>query len=294
MKRIILFVSLILLITACTSSNEPVGPQPVVVTGTSTVNVRVSDFSLSMENFTKAATSVADYAGVKAITLAFYGYNDAEAYKVTQLRADDTTYDTFGEFSCDLPIGTYTMVVLGYGSQYPVTLTSPMSASYTEDRVRDTFRKTQTVTVTGTAPLDLSVSLSRIVSKVEVISTDNLSSGVSYMRITFAAGGMSFSPTTGLATSDTGLSVDVVPTQAVGHTVWIGAYLFLTADEQDIDVTIQAFDAEDNVLFTKTVEDVSFKRNRITTLTGPVFTTTSSSAAFSVDTDWLDPINVNF
>lgn len=295
MKKYLFFASLILLITGCTSSIEPQDPQPVVVNGKSKVTVRVSDFSMSMEEFTtKAATSVTDYAGVKAITLAFYGSNGYEEYKTTQLRADDTTYDTFGEFSCDLPIGTYTMVVLGYGSQYPITLTSPTSASYTDDKVRDTFRKTQTVTVTSTAALDLSVDLIRTVSKLELISTDALSSGVSYMRLTFGAGGMSFSPSTGLATSDTGMSVDIVPTQSVGATIWLGAYVFLATDTQTMDVTIQAFDAEDNTLFTKTVEDVSFKRNRVTKLTGSVFTTASSSAAFSVETDWLDPINVDF
>ena len=124
--------------------------------------------------------------------------------------------------------------------------------------------------------------------------TDALSSGVSYMRLTFGAGGMSFSPSTGLATSDTGMSVDIVPTQSVGATIWLGAYVFLATDTQTMDVTIQAFDAEDNILFTKTVEDVSFKRNRVTKLTGSVFTASTSSAAFSVETDWLDPINVDF
>lgn len=295
MKKFFILASLILLITSCTSSNEPLVPQPAVATGTSQVTVRVNDFSMSMEEFaTKSATSVAEYAGVKAITLAFYGYNDDEVYKFTQLRADDTTYDTFGEFSCDLPIGTYTMVVLGYGSEYPITLTSPTSASYTEDKVRDTFRKTQTVTVTGTTPLDLSVSLSRFVSKMEVISTDALSAGVSYLRFTFGAGGMSFNPSAGLATSDAGFSVDVLPNKPVGEPIWLGAYVFLTADEQTMDITIQAFDAENNELFTKTVENVAFKRNRVTQLTGSVFTASASAASFSVETDWLDPSNIDF
>lgn len=290
-----LFASLILLFTSCTSSNEPLVPQPVDATGTSKVTVRVSDFSVSMEEFaTKSATPVVGYNGVKAITLAFYGSENYEQYKTTQLRADGSTYDTFGEFSCSLPIGTYTMVVMGYGSESAITLTSPVSASYGEGKVRETFCMTQTVTVTGTTPLDLSVALNRQVSKLEVVSTDNLTSGVSQMRVTFGAGGKSFSPATGLATSDTGFSVDIVPTQAVGTPLWMVAYLFLATDEETMDVTIQAFDAEDNLLFTKVVEDVTFKRNRVTKLTGSVFTASASAASFSVETDWLDPINVNF
>lgn len=56
---------------------------------------------------------MADYDGVKAITLAFFN-GTTEVYKTTQFRADNTTYTTFGEFDCTLPMGSYTMVVLGY------------------------------------------------------------------------------------------------------------------------------------------------------------------------------------
>ena len=117
------------------------------------VSVRVNDFSLLVEDFptTRAEQSVASYTGVKALTLAFYASNGSETYKTDQLRDDATTYTTFGEFSCNLPIGTYTMVVLGYGSETAITLTSPTEAAFDNDRVRETFAATQSVTVTPRA-----------------------------------------------------------------------------------------------------------------------------------------------
>jgi hypothetical protein len=61
-----------------------------------------------------------------------------------------------------------------------------------------------------------------------------------------------------------------------------------------MNITIEVLDASNNVLFTKVVENVPLKRNRKTTLTGAMFTAPSSTAAFQVDTDWLEGNSVNF
>lgn len=53
---------------------------------------------------------MADYSGVNAITLAFYTSDGTEQYQVTQMRDDATTYTTFGNFECDLPMGSYTVL----------------------------------------------------------------------------------------------------------------------------------------------------------------------------------------
>ena len=83
------------------------------ITGVANVRIHVNDFTISQDNITKS-TSVADYSGVKAITLAFFKADGTEQYQVTQLRSDASTYTTFGDFDCTLPMGSYTMVVLGY------------------------------------------------------------------------------------------------------------------------------------------------------------------------------------
>ena len=259
------------------------------------VSVRVNDFSLLVEDFptTRAEQSVASYTGVKALTLAFYASNGSETYKTDQLRDDATTYTTFGEFSCNLPIGTYTMVVLGYGSETAITLTSPTEAAFDNDRVRETFAATQSVTVTSSTPLDLSVTLSRIMAKLNIVSTDGRSASVTKIRTTYAAGGQSFNPT-GLATVNTGFSVDNNVSVAVGNVINIGNYVFLASDEQDINITIQALNDNDDVLFTKVIADVPFKRNRVTKLSGAIFTTEPSELSINVENSWLNEATVNF
>ena len=61
-----------------------------------------------------------------------------------------------------------------------------------------------------------------------------------------------------------------------------------------MDITIEALDASNNVLFTKVVPNVPLKRNRVTTLTGQVFTAGTSAASFKVETDWIEGNTVEF
>ena len=68
----------------------------------------------------------------------------------------------------------------------------------------------------------------------------------------------------------------------------------MATDEQTMNVTIETLDADGAVLFSKTVNDVPFKRNRITKLTGAMYTNEAVSGTFKVETAWLDEYNANF
>ena len=280
------------------SSVEPSTEPPVVLTAP--VTVHVNDFVTTQSTFDEAPSttrSVQDataYTDVKAIDLAFYAGNQEEL-KVTQVR-DDGTYTTFGDFTCNLPIGTYTMVVIGRGyfAGDEFTLTSPTSAEYTSERPRETFSHTQTVTVSSTTPLDLSVTVERIMSMLIIQSTDVVPSGVAKFRTTYAAGSKAFNPTTGLATSNTGFVVTNSPYTSNDGKLSIGSNLFLATDEQNIDVTVEVLNSNNDVLFTKALQNVPFRRNRKTTISGALFTAASSNAAISFETSWLDGVTVNF
>ena len=268
----------------------------VAEVSTAPVTVTVNDFSMSVEAFAprRAANTVASYEGVKAITLAFYDSEDNEKYKTTQLRADDTTYETFGQFSCSLPMGSYTMVVLGYGSENAMTLTSKTNVTFTNDRVRETFVYTQAVNVTNTDPLALNATLSRVVARLEVQSTDKRTANATQIRTTFSAGGQGLNPMTGLSTTNTGFNNLVTLVQSVGSTSGSVNYLFLNSDTQDMTVTIDILDADDTSISHHVVEDVPLQRNRKTRLKGVLFSS-SASSAFSVETTWLEDDNeVNF
>ena len=296
MKKFFFMAGLVLLAASC--SNENVNE--VINNGeqaTAPVKVRVSDFSISLEEMssgsTRGAQSAASYEIVGAIDLAFYS-GETEVYKTTQVRGDGS-YTTFGEFSCNLPLGSYTMVVVGRGKfdGDVFTLTSPTAAGYTTERARETFCATQSVTVTA-AGADIGVTLNRINSAIQIVSTDGRPAIATKVRTTYAAGSKSFNPTTGEATDDNGFSVTNTPSSAVGATINPGSYLFLATDEETMNITLQVLDDNDNVLVTKVVPNVPLKRNRLTILRGALFTAESSSAAFQLETSWIENHTVNF
>jgi len=264
------------------------------------VRVRVSGFSVDQEEFsggtTRATQAAADYSGVKVLTLAFYS-GSTEPYKVTQMKSSLEEGETFGVFNLSLPMGSYTMVVLGYGlnaGEPAVTLTSPTVATFGEYPARETFVATEAVNITDASAVDVSAMLSRIVSKLHVESTDVRTAGAAKVRMTFAAGSKGFNPTEGLATDDTGFSNTVTISTAAGVISESNSYLFLNSDDQTMDVTIETLDADDNVLLSKTVENVPFKRNRVTIMKGAMYTNESTGGTFTVETDWLSSANVDF
>ena len=270
-------------------NNENVGCVPV--------RVHVSDFSYSVEDLpeTRSTQSPASYENVKVMTLAFFS-GTTEIYSETQLKSDASTYSTFGDFTCTLPIGSYTMVVIGRGAGNDdvFTLTSPTVAAYTSEKVRETFAKMQSVTIAGTAPVDLGeITLERVVSQLGIISTDTRPANAAKIRTTFGGGSKSFSPATGLAVNDAGFATLSTPSAAVGAKIGVSNFLFLATDEENMDVTIEVLDANDEVLYTKLVENVPFKRNRLTRLTGALFNATLTTS-FNLETTWLSAVDVPF
>ena len=263
------------------------------------VSVHINGFSLSQEDCpaTKSdPVALADCNEVNAITLAFYTSDGTEQYKATQLKSDNTTYTTFGDFSLSLPIDNYTLVAIAYTTKdgSPFILTSPTEAAYTGAHAYETFVCTRGLNITSTSAVDIGATLNRVVSFLKVVSTDGKTANVSNVRMTLSAGGKSFNPTTGLALSNTGF------VNTVGNSAEIGAHsisstaFFLASDEQTMDVTIETLDAQGNTVCTQTVNDVPFKRNRITKLSGPLYTNTAIAGSFRLNTEWLTETIVSF
>ena len=290
----------VLTLSSCSDSEEVMNLEELEACSRVPVSVHVSEFSFSMEELPGTRSAVApgsyeddDFSG--AITLAFYD-GETEVYTDTQLQKDASTYTTYGDFACELPIGNYTMVVvcrdINNGDVF--TLTSPTEAGYSSERVRETFAATQNVTVTGTSALNIPVTLNRVITLLTINSTDARPEGVSKIRTTYGAGGKSFNPSTGLATTNTGFSLTNTPSAAVGETIGVRNYAFLATDEQTMDITLEVLGANDQVIISKTIPNVPFKRNRQTKLTGPVFTPSATTASFTLETSWISTYEFSF
>ena len=289
MKKFSFFAGMILLAASCSNDRVESVDNVQVENVVAPVTVCVSGFSITQEGFSGTrSTAVADYSGVKALTIAFY----------TQFRDNLPEGETFGAFTTTLSAGNYTMVVLGYGqgqSNQAITMTSATAATYGEGTVYDTFAATQEVSITNSDAKNLTATLQRIVTALAVQSTDLKPEGVTHMRLTYYGGGKSFNPTTGLATSNDGFaSLAGLPT--AGNTTYTGNYFFLASDEQTINVKIETLDGADgNVLYSKVLENVPLKRNRQTTLRGAIYTNARvSGSSFEISESWLDAHVMSF
>lgn len=311
MKNSILIAGMIVLAASCSNeSAELSNEQTVAQSLQAPVTVSVSGFSVEQSDIfdpvggaqgaraTTRGTALGDYSDIKFVTLAFYKSDGTEVYKHTQNRDALEQGETFGEFSTSLVYGSYTMVVLGYVlyDDDELTLTSPTQAEYTGGSPRETFVATQEVNITNTSSVNLSATLERIVAQLKVISSDNRTENVSNVRMTLSAGGKRFSPTSGLATLNTGFSNTVGIGTAVGAKSGSISNIFLASDEQEMNVTIETLDSEGHTIFSTVVENVPFKRNRITKLTGSIYPTSAGATigSFSVSGDWLTAHDMTF
>ncbi|MCR5239656.1 MAG: hypothetical protein K6E15_05760 [Prevotella sp.] len=241
---------------------------------------------------TRTTTDAVDYSAIGALMVAFYDKDSTEVYSHTQLRIDPTTYTTFGDFTFTLPVGQYTMLVVGrdYRSGDVFQLNGLTSAGYTSERVRETMSTSQEVSVIGTDPVDVPVTIGHVITFLNVLSTDVRPSEVVKIRTTYSAASKSYDPTTGLATDSLGFSL----TNSTGDAEYlkIGNYAFLSHEEMNMDITIESLDTDDKVLFSKKIPSVPLKLNRKTILRGPLFT--PNAISIKVETEWEDPMIIDF
>ena len=288
----IIMAAVMLLCLSCNKQVETPDSEP-----TATVSVHVSDFTVAFSDLpgagTRATEDPADYAFVGELVLAFYDADGKEVYKTSQSKSSTATDANFGEFSFQLPVGNYKMVAIGrdVGTNDAFSLTSPVQAAYTSERVRETFSAVQPVTITSTAAVSLNVTLNRVVTKLVVETTDKQPTGVAKIRTTYGAGSKGFNPTTGLALDNNGFSLNNSVNATPGTVLAIKNYAFLAADEQEIDITLEVLDEKGGVLSTRVIPNVPFRRNRQTTLRGQLF---SSKGTFHLETTWLPGVEVNF
>ncbi|MBR6458312.1 MAG: hypothetical protein IKS71_06915, partial [Bacteroidales bacterium] len=117
---------------------------------------------------------------------------------------------------------------------------------------------------------------------------------VTKVRMTLSKGGRAFNPTTGLATVNSGFSNTVGVSAATGSVSNSLTLFFLASDEQTMDVTIETLNEDQEVLFSTTVHDVPFKRNRQTLLRGSMYSASTSVSGLLVDPDMLEGVTVEF
>ena len=250
-------------------------------------NLVVSIFQIEQTPFASLTrTAAADVC--TRLNYAVYALDGTRVKQVNQ-KSEDAG---FGMASFQLEQGNYQLVVVAHSSNGNPAMTDPTCVKFTNAQgYTDTFLSTSDITISD-EQVGMDVSLHRIVSLCRFVITDNYPADVARMRFYYTGGSGAFDANTGFGcvNSKQSLFFDVSSGQKQ-----FDLYTFLHDTEGTIHLLATAYDAGDNVLYEREF-DVPLVQNKMTWLSGPFFSGTTSSSTFSVviNTDWAGEYHLTF
>ena len=225
------------------------------------------------------------------LNFAIYDEDGSRVKQVNQTK--ETT--NYGTAHFQLEPGDYTLVVVGHSSNGNPTMTNLNKIQFTNAQgYTETFLCCATVTI-AEDPVEVQVSLDRIVSMCRFVLTDDIPSDVKKLQFYYTGGSGAFNALTGFGSVNSKQTVtfDV----SSNPQKQFDLYTFLHEAESDISLKVTAFDNDDNVLYERDF-DVPMQQNHITWLTGAFFNGSGSSSititGVTVNTDWAGETHLTF
>lgn len=256
-----------------------------------TGNLKVTVYEMEKTPFgslTRGAEPVSNVC--TRLNFALYDMGGSRVKLVNQTKGNAN----FGEASFQLEEGDYQLVVVAHSASGNPTMTNPAKIQFTNATgYTDTFLCYGEVTI-GEEPVELKVSLERIVALCRFVITDDFPADVTQIRFYYTGGSGAFNATTslGCVNSKQDVKFDVTAGQKQ-----FDLYTFLHNPSDEIALKVTALDAAGNELYAKEF-DVPMQQNYITWLTGAFFNGSGSSSTViggvTVDTDWAGETHIAF
>ena len=256
-----------------------------------TGNLKVTVYEMEKTPFgslTRGAEPVSNVC--TRLNFALYDMGGSRVKLVNQTKGNAN----FGEASFQLEEGDYQLVVVAHSASGNPTMTNPTKIQFTNATgYTDTFLYYDEVTI-GEEPVELKVSLERIVALCRFVITDDFPADVTQIRFYYTGGSGAFNATTslGCVNSKQDVKFDVTAGQKQ-----FDLYTFLHNPSDEIALKVTALDAAGNELYAKEF-DVPMQQNYITWLTGAFFNGSGSSSTViggvTVDTDWAGETHIAF
>lgn len=295
------FLFVIGILSACSSESNSVDENGLVP-----VQVTFSGLDVSVvPDGSRGLTTRATVSGAKVdrIALKIFDTSGKEIYSVVK---DNPNEEGFDKVKCLLHVGDYKFVAVAHKAKTAVSkaavITSPTVATLGETNVPSSvYSKVMDVTVSGNTTQDVTIAFGkRITSSFELNVTDDYPDEIENVEIILnpskdqAANPYAFNPSTGCAASALTYNASFnrksfSVTSFTGKTLSIS--LFLTAEEQKIDVTINMKNSDGITLYTRTLNDVTFRQHTSTIAKGTFFSS-QVSGSFTFDTTDDTSINI--
>ena len=194
-------------------------------------------------------------------------------------------------------------MTLGFGSHNLQFVASRGSGAIEDDeshtitwsKPSDTFWASKQIEVSGGGEETVSVVLQRVATRMRVTITDAVPDGTTQIVVTPATWYYGINYATGAACDprSEARAIDV-PSSYIGQTgMSVSIFGMSDVDEGTTDVTIEANNADGDILGRVVLNDVPFKRNRTTEYSGALFTN-SGTFSISIDDEWGESYQSNW
>lgn len=286
---------------SCSSDEEAT---TTTETQPTTVNVTFTGLDISITPDQKANSPLrasATQSGVTRIAFKVFDATGKEVYSEAKNVGSDNDFE---HVVCPLHVGKYTFVAVAHKAKpldSPVaTVTSADESLLTESYVpKLVFAKTMDVTVAGNTTQNVTMEFGkRITTSFNLKVTDDYPDEVTKVRLTAnsskpkATSPFAFSPATGFAPSDLSYTNTIIRAENLSSFTGkdIGLNFFLTSDEQKMDIVIDMLNDANELLYTRTLSNLTFHRHSTTRATGTFFT---ASVTTTFDFDMEDDATID-
>lgn len=262
MKKLLTLAFLTMLMCSCANDTTVVEPA-TSETDEMTLSCKLEgDFTF--ESFTRAASATVGDVWI-------FDFMDGKYLQMVHQQAGDAN---FGIPNITLKYGTHELYfVVSSGSVPSLDLNNN---TIMWNRVGDTFWISATAVITPSTSPNLSVSLNRVVTMLKLKSKDVAPDDVIYVRIVPRTWYYGLSYKTGKPTAMTTNKTVQYNIENTGECGEFHLYGFATDDEYRTDVNFMACTENHVTIQYNTMESVPFIVNRVTSMTGWIFSETAT------------------
>lgn len=201
----------------------------------------------------------------------------------------------YGTFSHTLEYGKYTILALGWDGTQNCHVHSLDSITFNEGWVPNTFLCRQNIIVSEAYSDTRTLSLKRNVARFRVIFKDStIPQELHKFVLRFSGAGNTLNSETRHCTEIKDFYRTIPVTIDPAKVTDIYAYCFLPEDSTDIDISVSAYNSNEEVIASKVFTDVPMKTNYSTNYTGTFFPFGTVMGNFVFETDYDGEFNDEF
>ncbi|MCR5818476.1 MAG: hypothetical protein K6F89_05220 [Prevotella sp.] len=297
----LLIVASVLLMTACEKAvveeenTTPTTSKTSTKSGKVNVTLRVAEFNfvpytssyLGISKNTRSVVNITDYC----TRLNFVIYKEG---KKVESRSQMKENPGFGETTMTLDAGDYQLLVLAHSSiEGNPILTDPENIQFTNKLgYSDTFYYYGNLTVTNEAQTH-DILLTRASSLLQFVITDEFPSEVTHIYFKYTGGSGVLNAVTGYGANVNSQQEKKVSIKGFTAPILFKVWTFLKEDDGWLDVTVEARNANEQVLLSRQFADIPMHRNTITEYKGSFFAK-EHTLNFTAETEWADTLHLTY